>query len=278
MNTPQCKLQTFLQPPPLSRNKTHILTYEARLSRTKTQILSVHPESFCLSNLPTDTHADRQYHTKWEDYFLFMLHVVNLLTWTANRGNLPSCSCVLRETLETADCITLTFSSVTEKSQPLRGKEMRQSQAKPKLFATTTSHWLKDTDKKLRYHLWATSLEINTATYSTSRASTKAISYSTFDTRFWQQQKKTPFNFRAVWTIDFTATILTLSPPPPVLLIFQSPGIDTQLLSHSVDNKQKCFVFDLNLIILVHSNASQVASHGFILTGLGQDKFAPLVT
>lgn len=90
--------------------------------------------------------------------------------------------------------------------------------------------------------------------------------------------KKTPFNFRAVWTIDFTATILTLSPPPPVLLIFQSPGIDTQLLSHSVDSKQKCFVFDLNLIILVHSNASQVASQGFILIGLGQDKFAPLVT
>lgn len=32
-------------------------------------------------------------------------------------------------------------------------------------------HW-----QKLWYHLWVTSLEINTATYSTSRASTKAIS------------------------------------------------------------------------------------------------------
>lgn len=178
---------------PCSGTKTHIQTYKARLSRTKTQILSVHPESFCLSNLPTDTHADRQYHTKWEDYFLFMLHVVNLLTWTANRGNLPSCSCVLRETLETADCITLTFFLCDRNKPATQGEGDEAKSGKAQHFchhhhqSLVKGHW-----QKLRYHLWATSLEINTATYSTSRASTKAISYSTFDTRFWQQQKTHP--------------------------------------------------------------------------------------
>lgn len=37
--------------------------------------------------------------------------LVNLLTGTANRGNLPSCSCVLRETLETVEISLTLFSS-----------------------------------------------------------------------------------------------------------------------------------------------------------------------
>lgn len=66
-------------------------------------------------------------------------------------------------------------------------------------------------------HLWKSLLLL------TSQAPSKAISYSTFYTQFWQK-------FRLL-TIDFTATILTLPPPPPALFPFQSPSIDTKLCS-----------------------------------------------
>lgn len=46
---------------------------------------------------------------------------------------------------------------------------------------------------------------------------------------FWGERKKKkktqPLNFRTVWTIDFTVTILTLSLPISVLSLFHSPPL-----------------------------------------------------
>lgn len=96
---------------------------------------------------------------------------VNLLTGTANRGNLPSCSCVLRETLETvetADSISLTFSLwLWSQKQPATWGE--REEAKPddaQNFAPPESLWsFKGHWQNPRYHNWTRPVEINTAAY-----------------------------------------------------------------------------------------------------------------
>ena len=53
-------------------------------------------------HLPTDT-CRQIPHTERGLFSLYVVMPVNLFTGTANMGNLPSCSCVLRGTLETAE-------------------------------------------------------------------------------------------------------------------------------------------------------------------------------
>lgn len=113
-STQVAAVQTFIQPPSLFRDKTHphIQTYKARLSRTQTLILSVHSDRLFLSEPLANRHTCGPIlpHIERGLFSFYVVMPVNLLTGTANRGNLPSCSCVLRETLETADSISLTFS------------------------------------------------------------------------------------------------------------------------------------------------------------------------
>lgn len=221
-STRAAAVQTFTQPPSLFSNKTHphMQTYKARLSSTQTASLSVHSVRLFPSEPFANRHTCGQIlpHIERGLFSLYVVMPVNLLTGTANRGNLPSCSCVLRETLETvetADSISLTFSLWLrwQKSWPLREEEMRQSRAMPKILPHQShSGPLKGTNKThgtiIGPGLWKSILLL------TWGASTKAISYSSFYTRFLT--KKT-FNFRTVWTIDFTATIHSPPPPPSVL-------------------------------------------------------------
>lgn len=168
--------------------------------------------------------------------------LVNLLTGTANRGNLPSCSCVLRETLETVEISLTLFSSWLWLQKQLGHSGMRRW-GRVRCFSITLPHQSRSSplkraagekkDKtcgtKIGPGLWKSILLL------TWGASTKAISYFTIYTQFLRRkkerkkkknEKKTqPLNFRTVWTIDFTVTILTLSLPISVLSLFHSPPL-----------------------------------------------------
>lgn len=164
--------------------------------------------------------------------------LVNLLTGTANRGNLPSCSCVLRETLETVE-ISLTLFSSWLWWQKQLGHSGRRRWGRVRCFSITLPHQsrsspLKRAARKKKQKtcgtkigpgLWKSILLL------TWGASTKAISYFTIYTQFLRRKKKNkkkktqPLNFRTVWTIDFTVTILTLSLPISVLSLFHSPPL-----------------------------------------------------
>lgn len=162
--------------------------------------------------------------------------LVNLLTGTANRGNLPSCSCVLRETLETVEISLTLFSSWLWWQKKQLGHSGMRRRGRVRCFSTTLPHQsrsspLKRAAKKKKQKktcgtkigpgLWKSILLL------TWGASTKAISYFTIYTQFLRRKKKKtqPLNFRTVWTIDFAVTILTLSLPTSVLSLFHSPPL-----------------------------------------------------
>lgn len=103
-----------VQPTSLFGNKTQ--TYKApAVSYADTDSVSPLTLGLFLSEPLANRHTRGQLlpHIKRGLFSLYVVMPVNLLTGTANRGNLPSCSCVLRETLEsveTANSISLTFS------------------------------------------------------------------------------------------------------------------------------------------------------------------------
>lgn len=167
---------------------------------------------------------------------------------------------------------------VTETAAHLGGKETRQSQTMPKILPHLShSGPLKGTDQPggniIGRGLW------KSIRLLTSGASTKAISYSTFYTRFLTKKKlqfQNSMNYRFHSHVSYP-----LSPPTPVLSIFQSPTIDMQLLSHSLlQGNRSVFCLGVNRlewylpvnpIILDHSNPLQVALHGFISIGWDKD-------
>lgn len=166
-------------PRPLFSNKTH---------RRKKPVYIVHkvcqstrPHAFSQSHLPIERHTSAHAHTRaqtHEEKGLFSLHVVmlvNLLTGTANRGNLPSCSCVLRETLETVEISLTLFSSWLWLQKQLGHSGMRRW-GRVRCFSITLPHQSRSSPLKraagekkkkqnLWYQNWTRSVEINTAAY-----------------------------------------------------------------------------------------------------------------
>lgn len=160
--------------------------------------------------------------------------LVNLLTGTANRGNLPSCSCVLRETLETVE-ISLTLFSSWLWWQKQLGHSGRRRWGRVRCFSITLPHQsrsspLKRAVEKKKKKLVVPKLDQvcgNQYCCLHEGPPLRLFHIPPYIHSFWGERKKKtqPLNFRTVWTIDFTVTILTLSLPISVLSLFHSPPL-----------------------------------------------------
>lgn len=184
MNTPQRKLQLNRH----SCDSPALCSVTKHTYRRKKPVYIVHkvcqstrPHAFSQSHLPIERHTSAHAHTRaqtHEEKGLFSLHVVmlvNLLTGTANRGNLPSCSCVLRETLETVEISLTLFSSWLWLQKQLGHSGMRRW-GRVRCFSITLPHQSRSSPLKraagekkkkqnLWYQNWTRSVEINTAAY-----------------------------------------------------------------------------------------------------------------
>lgn len=160
--------------------------------------------------------------------------LVNLLTGTANRGNLPSCSCVLRETLETVEISLTLFSSWLWLQKQLGHSGMRRW-GRVRCFSITLPHQsrsspLKRAAGEKKKKLVVPKLDQvcgNQYCCLHEGPPLRLFHISPYIHSFWGERKKKtqPLNFRTVWTIDFTVTILTLSLPISVLSLFHSPPL-----------------------------------------------------
>lgn len=242
-----------------SRNPGNKTSTDIRSSYTDNE--SVSPLRLLHSEPLSNRHTCRRSlpHTGSGLFSLYAVMPANLWTGNANRGNLPSCSCVLRETVEAADP-WLFLCGFGGTNRWTLWEESRQSWAMPKILPRSShSGSLKGTDKTrspiIGPGLWK-SIPLLTWGAPPKRFHIPASTRS-----FWQKKN---FNFRTVWTIDFTATIFLLS-LSLLLSSFQSPTLDTLLLFYSVKTKQECFLLglgvewssDVNFSILDHSNPIQ---------------------
>lgn len=160
--------------------------------------------------------------------------LVNLLTGTANRGNLPSCSCVLRETLETVEISLTLFSSWLWLQKQLGHSGMRRW-GRVRCFSITLPHQSRSSPLKRAAGEKKTKLVVpkldqvcgNQYCCLHEGPPLRLFHISPYIHSFWGERKKKtqPLNFRTVWTIDFTVTILTLSLPISVLSLFHSPPL-----------------------------------------------------
>lgn len=183
--------------------------------------------------------------------------LVNLLTGTANRGNLPSCSCVLRETLETVE-ISLTLFSSWLWWQKQLGHSGRRRWGRVRCFSITLPHQSRSSPlkraarkknkkkkktcgTKIGPGLWKSILLL------TWGASTKAISYFTIYTQFLRRKKKnkkkptTPqfqnsmnYRFHSHDSYSFSAYFCPLS--------FPFPTFDVELLPPQLLLKGNCLL------------------------------------
>lgn len=202
----------------------------------------------------------------------------NLLTGNANRGNLPSCSCVLRETLETGEtAVPWLFPPwLWWQNSSLEGGDKLDNAQIICHTIVSHSHSLKGTDKTrstvIGRGLWKSILLL------TCGAPPKRfhIPASTHD--FWPK-KKNNFNFRMVWTIDFTAPILLFSFCP------LSSALPLTYYSFLTPTKRKHghpllgqrgteWHLYVNFIILGHSTLIQVASGGLVLSRRSVSNFS----
>lgn len=206
VNTPQRKLQLNRH----SCDSPSLCSVTKHTYRRKKPVYIVHkvcqstrPHAFSQSHLPIERHTSAHAHTRaqtHEEKGLFSLHVVmlvNLLTGTANRGNLPSCSCVLRETLETVEISLTLFSSWLWLQKQLGHSGMRRW-GRVRCFSITLPHQSRSSPlkraagekkkktcgTKIGPGLWKSILLL------TWGASTKAISYFTIYTQFLRRKKK----------------------------------------------------------------------------------------
>lgn len=160
--------------------------------------------------------------------------LVNLLTGTANRGNLPSCSCILRETLETVEISLTLFSSWLWLQKQLGHSGMRRW-GRVRCFSITLPHQSRSSPLKRAAGEKKTKLVVpkldqvcgNQYCCLHEGPPLRLFHISPYIHSFWGERKKKtqPLNFRTVWTIDFTVTILTLSLPISVLSLFHSPPL-----------------------------------------------------
>lgn len=131
-----------------SRNPGNKTSTDIRSSYTDNK--SVSPLRLLHSEPLSNRHTCRRSlpHTGSGLFSLYAVMPANLWTGNANRGNLPSCSCVLRETVEAADPWLFLCGFGGTNRWTLWEEETRQSWAMPKILPRSShSGSLKGTDK-----------------------------------------------------------------------------------------------------------------------------------